>query len=77
MSAIQTVLVLRRELFPGLVQLHGCVFAVAVGNVDRPRPTALLGRACENDVVNVARHGVGVVSVLRVTAAIAASLILF
>ena len=65
--------VLCRGLFLGLVQLHGCVLAVAFGNINRLCPTACLawlGQAGESDVVDLARHGVGDVPVLRVTTAI-------
>ena len=66
--------VLCRGLFLGLVQLHGCVLAVAFGNINRLCPMACLawlGQAGESDVVDLARHGVSDVPVLRVTTAIA------
>ena len=72
-SALLSDVVLRRGIFPGLVQLHGCVLVVDFGNINWLRPTAFLvglGQAGESDVVNVARYGVGDMPVLRVTTAV-------
>ena len=78
MSALLSDVILWQGLFPGLVQLHGCVFAVAFGNGNWLQPTAFLahlGQAGVSEVVDVARYGVGDVSVLGVTPAVAVFLL--
>ena len=69
---------LRRGLFPGLVKLHECILAVAFGYFDPVGPAsflARLGQAGVSDVFDVARYGVGDVSVLGVTIAVAVILL--
>ena len=70
MSALLSNIVLQRGIFPGLVKLHGWVLAVAFGTFDPVGPMsflARLGQAGVSDVFDVARYGVGDVSVLGVT----------